>query len=274
MSETAKSEKLKLETLRSNLARAGSRAFASYQQTMDTSLFFMSGSMLANEKDYNELKSGYGFAPSERHALSFERAKFETQRLALKNSLQQGLAALVVLLEDLRVVSSMTAHLGKEGEELGAAVKEVTGKPRSAFLKLSLPSKLDHLKEQFQIPSHHKQSVESFLKVVNCLQSNGGVVGKADADESGALNVPLMSFGLAEDKTAADSKKSDQSSEEKLQVQVRPRVKTIRLGQAIDFSHAEHIAAILTFCVLTGALVQSAGRYLDSKAPAEPSRAG
>ena len=263
MPKDSKDSLLNLDTLRGNLARAGSRAFASYQQTMDKSLFFMSGSMLANEKDFNELRSNFRFAPSEKHAMSFERAKFEAQRLALKNSLQEGLAALAILLEDVRVICSMAAHVGEKDDEVKAAVKEITGKPRAAFFKLPLPARLDQLKEQFEIPVAQKESIESFLRLVNCLQAHGGVVGKADVDSSGALNIPLMSFGIGADDDPAPGER-EKSAEKKLQLRVLPKVKTIAAGQPIDFNHAEHIATILTLCVVTGALVQGADRFLES----------
>lgn len=251
------------ESLRANLARTGSRAFAAFQHGMDMNLLLLSGSMLANEKDFSELKAKIRFAPSESHALSFERAKFESQRWLLKNSLQDSLRVATAILEDVRTICSLVAHLDKEGAELQSALKEATGKSRTAFLKLPLVARLDRLKEDFQIECPQRDSLISLLKVVKCLQSHAGIVTKSDADNGAELAVHL--FGITVTSKELIERDGNHSDLQKSsQLQLKQGTKLIPVGQAIEFSRGEHMATILSLCILTSSLLQEADKFIQS----------
>lgn len=263
MSEFEKITSITKESLRANLARTGSRAFAAFQYGMDTSLFFLSGAMLANEKDFSQLKTNVRFAPSESHSLSFERAKFESQRWLLKNSLQDALRVTTGIIEDTRTICSLVAHLDQENEPLQAALKEVTGKSRTAFSRLSLIARLDRLKEDFGIECPQRAALVSLLKVVNCLQSHGGVVTKADADGGPELIVHLFGISLTPQDTPADDSEAGQS-QKSMQLHLKQGIKRIPVGQPIEFTRGEHMAAILSLCIFTSSLLQETDKYLQS----------
>jgi hypothetical protein len=263
MSEFEKITSINKESLRANLARTGSRAFAAFQYGMDTSLFLLSGSMLANEKDFAQLKTNVRFAPSEAHSLSFERAKFESQRWLLKNSLQDALRVTTGILEDTRTICSLAAHLDKKDEELQAALKEVTGKSRTAFARLSLIARLDHLKENFAIECPHRTSLMSLLKVANCLQSHGGVVTKADADGGPELIVQLFGISLTQQEPSTDDLANGES-QKSVQLHLKQGIKRIPVGQPIEFTRGEHMASILSLCIFTSTLLQETDKYLQT----------
>lgn len=263
MSEFEKITSITREGLRANLARTGSKAFTALQYGMDTSLFFLSGAMLANEKDFSQLKTNVRFAPSQAHSLSFERAKFESQRWLLKNSLQDALRVTTAIIEDSRTICSLVAHLDQQDEELQAALKEVIGKSRTAFSRLSLIARLDRLKEDFGIECPQRAAVVSLLKVVNCLQSHGGVVTKADADGGPELIVPLFEISLTpQDATTAGSEAGQ--SQKNVQLRLKQGIKRIPVGQPIEFTRGEHMAAILSLCIFTSSLLQQTDKYLQS----------
>ncbi|MCX6874889.1 MAG: hypothetical protein NTW21_13935 [Verrucomicrobia bacterium] len=254
------------ESLRANLARAGSRAFAAYQYSMDVSLFFLSGALLANEKDFTQLKGNVRFAPSEAHSLSFERAKFESQRWLLKNTLQEVLRVVSGILEDTRTICSLVAHLDQQDAELQAALKEVTGKSRSAFSRLSLVARLERLKADFGIECPHHPAIMSLLKLANCLQSHGGVVTKADADNGPELVIHLFGISLTQQEPAAgDSARG--TSAKGLQMHLKQGIKRIPVGQPVEFTRGEHLATILSLCIFTSSLLREADRFIQAVDP-------
>jgi len=273
MTEIEKITGITKESLRSNLAQSGSRAFAAFQYGMDTSLLLLSGSMLANEKDFTQLKANVRFAPSESHSLSFERAKFEAQRWLLKNSLQDALRVTTGMIEDVRTLCSLAGHLGQQDEKLQAALKEITGKSRTAYLRLSLDARLDRLKQDFGIECAQRGALLSLLKVFNCLQSHGGVVTKADADNGPELVVHLFGISL----TPQESAKGDSENGEihkGVQLHLKQGIKRIPVGQALEFTRGEHMATILSLCIFTSTLLQETDKFLQAAGvgPEAPSK--
>jgi hypothetical protein len=263
MNNAPSSTPIGTKNLRQNLTRAGSRAFAAYQQAMDVNVFLLSGSLLANEKEFATLKSGHRFAPSARHALSFERAKFESQRWVLKNFIQDGLRVFAILVEDIRSICSMLEHEGKADAELEQAIRKVTGESRLAALKVPLLSRIEDLQTRFGINLPHRDAIAGFVKLANCLQSNRGVVGKADTTDGSGLVVHFMSI-MPQGDLKPDSQSLEGAAAASLRLQVRPATRSIPVGQAVEFSHDELIGTLLTFCIAASLLLNEADKFLAS----------
>lgn len=237
---------------------AGSRAFGAYQYLMDVSVFFLGGSMLTSEKDFTDFRAAVRFAPSEANALSFERAKFESQRWLLRQALEEGLQMVAVVLEEVRTLCSMAKHLGKDEEGLQAAMKEVTGAERLAFRRMSIPARLEQLKERYGLEPSQAAGVLSLLAVANCLQSHNGVVTKTEGGESGHLEIRLNGFQVREREGQAAK-----DGQKEMVVQMTEAVKRVAVGQPIELNRFEHMGAILCICLFTSSLLQAADRFLS-----------
>ena len=202
-----------------------------------------------------------------------ERAKFEAQRWLLKNSLQDALRVTTGMIEDVRTLCSLAGHLGQQDEKLQAALKEITGKSRTAYLRLSLDARLDRLKQDFGIECAQRGALLSLLKVFNCLQSHGGVVTKADADNGPELVVHLFGISL----TPQESAKGDSENGEihkGVQLHLKQGIKRIPVGQALEFTRGEHMATILSLCIFTSTLLQETDKFLQAAGvgPEAPSK--
>ena len=259
--------KLDIGELRKGLKKVGFRAFAAVQKQMDIAQFFNTGAVLANEKDFLELRAEAKFAASESTALSFERTKFEAQRWFLKNSLLETLRIIAVVLEDIRTICALASHVDKTGEELQSVSKEITGKTRQAFSRLPLEAQLDTLEKEHEVKSPYRESVESFVALAKCLSLRNGVVGKADAPKGDGL--VLRFHGL---QVQAGEGASINPGQADLKLKPSLATKVIGLDQPIDLSRQENLAVFLSMCLFLSSLLQSADEMLARKAPATKKR--
>ena len=261
-------KKLDLQELRNGLKKVGFRGFAALQQQMDVTLFFQSSAMLANEKDFGELRSEARFAASESTALTFERAKFESQRWFLKNSLLECLRIVAVVLEDTRTICALSAHLDKSGEELKTVSREITGKGRQAFSKLALDGQLQALEKEFGVTTPHAESLLSVVALAKCLALRSGVVGKADCGEGDSLIVKMHGLQIRPGEASASA------SEAGVKLQATATTKAIGIGQPVDLSRQEVLAIMLSHCLFLSSLLQSADTHLAKLAGTPKKAAG
>ncbi len=261
-------EKLELNELRNGLKKVGFRGFAALQQQMDVTIFFQSGAMLANEKDFGELRSEARFAASESTALTFERAKFESQRWFLKNSLLECLRIVAVVLEDARTICALSAHLDKSGEELKTLSREITGKSRQAFSRLPLDGQLAALEKEFGLNTPHAESLLSVVALAKCLTLRSGVVGKADCGEGDSLVIKMHGLQVHPGESSASA------AEAGVKIQATAATKTIGPGQPVDLSRQEVLAIMLSHCLFLSSLLQSADTFLAKRASPPKKAAG
>jgi hypothetical protein len=88
-------------------------------------------------------------------------------------------------------------------------------------------------------------------------------VTKADADNGQELIVQLFWISITQAENSADGP-ANTDFQKGMQLHLKQGLKRIPVGQPIEFTRGEHMAAILSLCIFTSTLLQETDKYLQS----------
>jgi len=248
-----------------SLEEMAARYLDTLQKNYDMVSFTLAGSRKINESDYDEFSQQLQVMPRQPARLPFDKAKLASEQWLLRNSLADGLAIVMPVLEDARTICALCdfkASGSTDQEELN----QIAANQRAEFLQQEIDKKFEILTERYQIKSDVKDHILGLMEFTKALMMKDGILTEEEAEDGKKRNLKIRSVQIVQ---SADGAKSDVPGSLNLTRQVGDTQRDIQVGDTIHFTKAEHIGAILTIGIFVTDILRGIQAYAQSTGAAD-----
>lgn len=247
-----------------SLEEMAARYLDTLQKNFDMVSYTLAGSRKINESDYDEFSQQLQVMPRQPSRLAFDKAKTASEQWLLRNSLADGLAVVMPVLEDARTICAL-CDFKASGSTNQEELNEIASTQRAEFLQQEIGKKFEILEERYGITCDVKDHILGLMEFTRALMTKDGILTEAEAPD-GKRTLKIRSVQIVQSGT---SKEGDQPGSLNLSRQVGDSEREIKVGESIFFSKAEHIGAILTIGIFVTDILRGIQAYAQSTGAAD-----
>lgn len=248
-----------------SLEEMAARYLDTLQRNYDMVSYTLAGSRKINESDYDEFSQQLQVMPRQPSRMPFDQAKTASEQWLLRNSLADGLAIVMPVLEDARTICALCdfkASGSTDQEELS----KIPANQRAEFLQEELGKKFDILEEKYQIKSDVKEHILGLMEFTKALMMKDGILTEEEAEDGKKRRLKIRSVQIVQ---TEGEEKSDSPGSLNLTRRVGDAERDIKVGDPIRFTKAEHIGAILTIGIFVTDILRGIQAYAQSTGAAD-----
>ena len=247
-----------------SLEEMATRYLETLQKNFDMISYTLAGSRKINEADYDEFSQQLQVMPRQPSRMSFDKAKTATEQWLLRNSLADGLAVVMPVLEDARTICAL-CDFKSSGSTDQDELNEIASSQRAEFLKQEIDQKFKLLEDRYQITCDVKDHILGLMQLTKALMTKDGVLTEDEAPD-GSIALKIRSVQIVQSREANESA---QPGSLNLSRQVGDSEREIKVGDSIQFSKAEHIGAILTISIFVTDILRGIQAYAQTTGAAD-----
>jgi hypothetical protein len=248
-----------------NLTAALAKFLVVIQRLVDLVSVGITGVRKVEESEYNSgpFRSSVRFADSR---IPFSEIKTEFDAWSLKNGFTDAVDYLSVLLEECRLVASLSS-LGSN--ITGAELNRARFEERESFHWMGTRRQIEFLRERYNISSPLEEHVLSLIKIRNCFVHRHGIVGNEDLDDSGRMMIKWYAFHMmisdtvTGTETLVDQQSGPTQNPSNLRLRVGLVERCLSIGDRIQLSPTEFFDTMHTFYRFALELLQVVERRLQ-----------
>ncbi|MDF1739049.1 MAG: hypothetical protein P1U86_07815 [Verrucomicrobiales bacterium] len=248
-----------------SLEEMAARYLDNLQRNYDMVSYTLAGSRKISEGDYDDFSQQLQVMPRQPARMPFDKAKQASEQWILRNSLADGLAIVMPVLEDARTICSL-CDFKASGSQDQEELNEIASNQRADFLQQDIGKKFSILKERYQISCDVEEHILSLMEFTKALMMKDGILTKEEAADGEKRTLKIRSVQVVQ---SADGQSSDTPGSLNLTRRVGDSARDIKVGEAIHFSKAEHIGAILTIGIFVTDILRGIQAYAQSVGAAD-----
>lgn len=247
-----------------SLEEMAARYLDRLQNIYDMVSYTLAGYRKTSESDYDEFAQQLQVMPRQPARLSYEEVKPASEQWLLRNTLSDGLAIVMPVLEDARTICALCDFKGS-GNKDPEQLNEIASNQRAEFLQQEIDKKFEILEERYGIATEVKAHILSLMEITKALMMKEGVLTDEEA-EDGKRRLRIRSVQIVQSSSAESSAKPGSLN---LTRQVGDMERDIEVGETIYFTKAEHIGAILTIGIFVTDVLRGIQAYAQSTGAAD-----
>lgn len=259
MSKTAPPEQTTI-----SLEEMAEKYLDTLQKNYDMVSFILAGSRKTTEADYDEFSQQLQVMPRQPSRLPYGDAKSASEQWLLRNSLADGLAIVMPVLEDARTICALCDYKASgntDQDELG----EIAATQRAEFLQEEIGEKFKILEKRYDIECSVKEHILGLMEITKALMLKDGVLTEEEAEDGGKRALKIRSIQIVQ----ANDPAAEGASSLNLTRRVGDIERDIQVGDSIHFSKAEHIGAILTIGIFVTDVLKGIQVYAQKTGAAD-----
>ena len=257
--ETAAPEQTKI-----SLEEMATRYLDVLQKNYDMVCFTLAGSRKLNESDYDEFSQQLQVMPRQPARMEFEKAKFASEQWLLRNSLADGLALVMPVLEDARTICAL-CDFKASGSQDQVELQKIATTYRAEFLQTEISKKFEVLEEKYNITCEVKAHILSLMEVTKALMAKDGILTEEESENGAKRTVKIRSVQIVQ----SPETNSAGGSSLNLTRRVGDSEKVIKVGDQIHFTKAEHIGSLLTIGIFITDILRGIQQYAQATGAAD-----
>ncbi len=248
-----------------SLEEMAARYLDTLQRNYDMVSYTLAGSRKISEGDYDDFSQQLQVMPRQPARMPFDKAKQASEQWILRNSLADGLAIVMPVLEDARTICSL-CDFKASGSKDQAELNEIASNQRADFLQQEIGKKFAILKERYQISCDVEEHILSLMEFTKALMMKDGILTKEESADGERRTLKIRSVQVVQ---SGEGQTSDTPGSLNLTRRVGDSEREIKVGDAIHFSKAEHIGAILTIGIFVTDILRGIQAYAQSVGAAD-----
>lgn len=247
-----------------SLEEMAARYLDTLQRNYDMVSYTLAGSRKINESDYDEFSQQLQVMPRQPSRLSFDKAKIASEQWLLRNSLADGLAIVMPVLEDARTICAL-CDFKASGSRNQEELNQIATNQRAEFLQQEIAKKFDILEARYGIKSDVREHILGLMEFTKALMMKDGILTEEESEDGSKRSLKIRSVQIVQSAAAT----SDVPGSLNLTRQVGDTTRDIKVGDSIQFSKAEHIGAILTIGIFVTDILRGIQAYAQSTGAAD-----
>lgn len=252
------------EQTRISLEEMAVRYLDPLQKNYDMVCFSLAGSRKLNEADYDDFSQQLQVMPRQPARLEFEKAKFASEQWLLRNSLADGLALVMPVLEDARTVCAL-CDFKASGSRDQVELQKIATTDRAEFLQMEIEKKFEFLLGKYKIACEVTPHILSLMEVTKALMMKDGILTAEESEDGTHRTVKIRSVQIVQ----SPGNEGAGAGSMNLTRRVGDSEKVIRVGDQIHFSKAEHIGALLTIGIFITDILRGVQQYAQATGAAD-----
>jgi len=251
------------ETTTISLEEMAARYLDTLQRNYDMVSYTLAGSRKINESDYDEFSQQLQVMPRQPSRLSFDKAKVASEQWLLRNSLADGLAIVMPVLEDARTICAL-CDFKASGSTDQDELQKIASNQRAEFLQEEIGRKFEILEERYQIGCDVKEHILGLMEFTKALMMKDGILTAEESSDGEKRQLKIRSVQIVQSGDGGDT-----SGSLSLTRRVGDSERDIKVGDSIHFTKAEHIGAILTIGIFVTDILRGIQAYAQSTGAAD-----
>lgn len=247
-----------------SLEEMATRYLDALQKNYDMVSFCLAGSRQINEADYDEFSQQLQVMPRQPARMEFEKAKFASEQWLLRNSLADGLALVMPVLEDARTVCAL-CDFKAAGSTDPVELQKIATTHRAEFLQIEIAKKFEFLLQKYGIACDVTPHILGLMEVTKALMMKDGILTEEETEDGARRTVKIRSVQIVQ------SPETNASGGASLNLtrRVGDSEKVIRVGDSIHFTKAEHIGSLLTIGIFITDILRGVQSYAQKTGAAD-----